>query len=139
MDSNQLLLEKVIKDFNDFQAFEKIAEEKIKEGKDREQLKELTEEAIEEHSNKIIDSVLVSADSRLRFENLMYLIQVYVEIGGEKIPKEVEEYYNKNLKFKAKKIFVLEKNTLIPTDETLLQDARNQLKQRFNFNQASPQ
>ena len=69
----------------------------------------------------------------------MYLIQVYVEIGGEKIPKEVEEYYNKNLKFKAKKIFVLEKNTLIPTDETLLQDARNQLKQRFNFNQASPQ
>ena len=60
-------------------------------------------------------------------------------IFREKIPKEVEEYYNKNLKFKAKKIFVLEKNTLIPTDETLLQDARNQLKQRFNFNQASPQ
>jgi hypothetical protein len=32
MNSNQLLLEKIIKDFNDYQAFEKIAEEKIKEG-----------------------------------------------------------------------------------------------------------
>ena len=44
MDSNQLLLEKIIKDFNDYQAFEKIAEEKIKEGQNREQLKDLTEE-----------------------------------------------------------------------------------------------
>jgi hypothetical protein len=139
MNSSQLILDKIIKDYNEYQAFEKIAEEKIKESQNREQLKDLTDDAIEEQANKILDSVLVSSDSRLRFENLMYLIQIYIEIGGEKIPKEIEEYFNKSLRFKAKKMFVLEKNNLIPTDKELLENARNQLKTKFNFNQPSPQ
>jgi len=85
------------------------------------------DEEVEKFKNLYIDSMILNSQLRMHFENLMFFIASYYEIGEDDLPQDIKDFYNTSLRFKAKTIFAIEKGDFTPTDEELLAEARRQV------------
>jgi len=120
--------------YNEYKKFEVLTESAVEKSKTaKNNLKDLSEESINEATNTMVDSLLIASQSRVMFETLMNYIKLYLEVAEEELTEEIKTFYEKSKPFKTKSLFAIEKDQLIPTDEKLLEEARNQVKSRINI------
>lgn len=120
--------------YNEYKKFEVLTESAVEKFKAvKSNFKDLSEESVEKTTNIMIDVQLTMAQSRMMFETLMNYIKLYLEVAEEELTEEMKTFYEKSKPFKSKKLFAIEKDQLIPTDEKLLEEARNQVKSRINI------
>ena len=110
---------------------------KDREALSKEFMKSLEDEkGAEDLTTYYKDTILLSHQMRVQFENLMNLISIAFEIG-EELEEDVKNYYNEYKVYKFKPLFVLEAGVLTPTDEELVKTQRDFLNDEFLKKQIS--
>lgn len=83
----------------------------------------------EDLKNLYVDTTIANSQLRMKFENLIFLIRLYLETGKEDLSEQINNFYKEFSKYKTKNVFTVEKEELVPTDEELLQEARRQVSE----------
>jgi hypothetical protein len=126
------LQNQIVEYYNQYQVINRIAEEEILAAKKlKTEIKDLTEETFEKASNTMIDSLLITGESKYHLEILISFIKLYLEVEEEPLPQEIADFYKTNKQFAYKRLWAIEKDNLTPTDTELLKQAREQVKSRL--------
>lgn len=126
------LTDKLIKEYSDYLKINKHAENAVQKAKTvKNTLSELSEEAINQAMDIISESIILSNESKLRFENLIELINTYIEVEPTTLPTEIEEFYKFSLPYKVKRIYTVDKEEVIVADKQVFDEAKEILRKRI--------
>lgn len=122
-----LLRDKIVNLHKDFLDFNIVIEGKNKEIQDykKDFSKSLNvEDSVEIFSNLVADFTLLSRDTQIIFTELFSMIKLYNDLNFETLPNNIIEFYNNNLKFLPKKLFVSKDGGIVEKEEGTLKAER---------------
>lgn len=124
-----LLLDKIVVLHKNYFDLKKISDEKQEElnkiradfgNKDVESL----EKRVEFYQNFYIDLMLVISDSKITFNKLFTLIDLFKVICRKPLPDDIIEFYEKNRHFCQNEIFIIKDGEIVEKEEGSLQKQR---------------
>ena len=124
-----LLLDKIVILHKNYSDLKRISDEKQEElskirsdfgNKDVESL----EKRVEFYQNFYIDLMLVVSDSKITFNKLFTLIDLFKVICRKPLPDDIIEFYEKNRHFCQNEIFIIKDGEIVEKEEGSLQKQR---------------
>lgn len=124
-----LLVDRIVSLHKDYHDLKRIGENKQKE---LEELKsnfgekniDSLEKRVEFYQNFYIDLMLVVGDSKITFNKLFTLIDLFKVICRRPLPDDIIEFYEKNRHFCQNEIFIIKDGEIVEKEEGSLQKQR---------------
>jgi hypothetical protein len=113
--------------------------------KENEKLQELKAsikdlDSAENLTNIMLNSIIANSQLKANFENLFYLINLFLENNNvEDSREDISKYYKDFAKFKTKNIFTVEKEELVAVDNEVLEKTKKEMSESQLFKIISQQ
>jgi hypothetical protein len=123
---------KIENQYSEYLEFEKIVDSKNKAiSKKESTIKDsLKDKSIEEMESILlhvyVDTILYNKDLQILFFKLLTNIETYLEFSKEPLSEEIISFYNNMKNWAPKRIFMVEKEELVETEEGTLETARKE-------------
>lgn len=107
--------------------------------KENEKLQELKSsikdlDSAENLTNIMLNSIIANSQLKANFENLFYLINLFLENNNvEDLREDISKYHKYFAKFKTKNIFTVEKEELVAVDNEVLEKTKKEMSESQLF------
>lgn len=125
----ELFKERIITIYNNYNDLKTIVEQKQKELEEsKKKIQEIAgnsiEEKVEFYQNFYIDLMLMITDSKIIFNKLFILIDLYKVLCKESLPEEIINFYDKNRHFYQSELFIMKDGNVLEKEKGSLQKQR---------------
>jgi hypothetical protein len=137
----ELLKDKVASLYVEYKEFEKVVKAKNEAlYKDKANLKEVVEGKTVEELQQVlvhtyVDTILYNKDLQILFFKLIVSIETFLEVVGQGLQEDIQNFYSEMKNWAPKRVFVIEKGELVETEPGTLEEERAKFLESDFFKQ----